>query len=138
MRCDGLGDLLEKQSSVASRGQLLTLGMNDNVMQYRVRRGGPWQTLLPGVYLAASGIPSVSQKEMAALLYAGPGSLVTGPMALLHHSIRGGSAVDSIDTCPPTTGTAPGNAMTGWRRPASSSCTSPHVSSGVSRSRWRK
>ena len=29
---------------------------------------------------------------MAALLYAGPGSLVTGPMALLHHSIRGGSA----------------------------------------------
>jgi hypothetical protein len=45
---------------VASRGQLLALGMNDNVMQYRVRRGGPWQTLLPGVYLAASGIPSVS------------------------------------------------------------------------------
>src|SRR6476646_2976836 len=54
--------------------------------QYRLRRGGPWQTLLPGVYLAASGIPSMSQKEMAAVLYAGPGSLVTGPMALLHHS----------------------------------------------------
>ena len=49
--------------------------MNDNVMQDRVRRGGPWQTLLPGVYLAASGIPSVSQKETAALLYAGGQSL---------------------------------------------------------------
>src|SRR6478672_1400091 len=27
--------------------QLLVLGMKDNAMQYRVRRGGPWQTLLP-------------------------------------------------------------------------------------------
>jgi hypothetical protein len=78
---DGLADLLEKQSSVVSRAQLLTLGMKDNAMQYRVRRGGPWQTLLPGVYLAASGVPSFSQKEMAALLYAGPGSLITGPTA---------------------------------------------------------
>jgi hypothetical protein len=38
---------------------------------------------------------------MAALLYAGPGSLVTGPMALLHHSLRGGSAVDFIDVLVP-------------------------------------
>ena len=38
---------------------------------------------------------------MAALLYAGPGSLVTGPMALLHHSIRSGSGVDVIDVLVP-------------------------------------
>jgi hypothetical protein len=101
MHCDGLGDLLEKQSSVASRGQLLKLGMSDRAMQYRLRRGGPWQMLLPGVYLAASGIPSVSQKELAAMLYAGPGSIITGPMALLHHSIRSGSAVDVIDVLVP-------------------------------------
>jgi hypothetical protein len=98
---DGLGELLEKQSSVVSRRQLLTLGMKDNAMQYRVRRGGPWQTLLPGVYLTVSGVPSLSQKEMAALLYAGPGSLITGPLALMHHSIRGGSAVDFIDVLVP-------------------------------------
>ena len=98
---DGLADLLEQQSSVVSRTQLLALGMKDNVMQYRIRRGGPWQTLLPGVYLAVSGVPSFSQKEMAALLYAGPGSLITGPTALLHHSIRSGSAVDVIDVLVP-------------------------------------
>ena len=99
---DGLGELLEKQSSVVSRGQLLALGMKDTAMQYRVRVGGPWQVLLPGVYLAASGIPSVSQKELAALLYAGPGSIVTGPTALMHHSIRSGSAVDDgIDVLVP-------------------------------------
>src|SRR6185437_8433581 len=68
----GLADLLEKQLAVVSRGQLLKLGMSDRAMQYRLRRGGPWQMLLPGVYLAASGIPSVSQKELAAMLYAGP------------------------------------------------------------------
>jgi hypothetical protein len=102
-RLDGLDELLDKQLSVASRGQLLVLGMKDNAMQYRVRRGGPWQTLLPGVYLATSGVPSLLHKEMAALLYAGPGSLITGPKALLHHSIRSGSVVDDfIDVLVPT------------------------------------
>ena len=54
---NGLGELLEKQSCVVSRGQLLVLGMKDNTMQYRLRRGGPWQTLLPGVYLTVSPGP---------------------------------------------------------------------------------
>jgi hypothetical protein len=67
-----------------------------------VRSGGPWQTLLPGVYLGASGVPSLPQKEMAALLYAGPGSVITGPMALMHYSIRSGpTAVDVIDVLVP-------------------------------------
>ncbi|MGH3184069.1 MAG: hypothetical protein ACRDOE_19500, partial [Streptosporangiaceae bacterium] len=77
--------------SVVSRGQLLTLGMTDRAMQHRVRAGGPWQALLPGVYLGVSGAPSHPQKEMAALLFAGPGSLITGPVALMHYSIRSGS-----------------------------------------------
>jgi hypothetical protein len=98
---DGLAELLAKQSSVVSRGQLLALGMNDRAMQYRARSGGPWQKLLPGVYLAATGVPTMYQKELAALLYAGPGSLLTGPMALLHHSIRSGSAVEVIDVLVP-------------------------------------
>jgi hypothetical protein len=123
---EGLAELLEKQLAVVSRGQLLKLGMSDRAMQYRLRRGGPWQMLLPGVYLAASGIPSVSQKELAAMLYAGPGSIITGPMALLHHSIRGGSAVDVIDVLVPigrqrlSTAshgcTAPSGCRSGFRR----------------------
>lgn len=100
-RLDGVDELLEKQLSVVSRGQLLTLGMTDNAMQYRVRRGGPWQALLPGVYLTVSGTPSHRQKEMAALLYAGPGSLITGPVALMHYSIRSGLNLDVIDVLVP-------------------------------------
>ena len=63
----GLAELLEKQSSVVSRAQLLALGMKDNAMQYRVRQGGPWQTLLPGVYLAATRRPEPSARLPAAL-----------------------------------------------------------------------
>ncbi len=95
---DGLRKLLDKQLSVASRGQLLDLGMADRAMQYRLRPGGPWQAVLPGVYLAVTGTPTFEQKEMAALLYAGPGSLVTGPAALMHHGIRipGLRALDAV------------------------------------------
>lgn len=98
---DGLADLLDRQLAVASRRQLLALGLKDNAMQYRLRAGGPWQTLLPGVYLAASGVPSFAQKEMAALLYAGPDSLITGPVALMHHCIRSDGNTNVIDVLIP-------------------------------------
>jgi hypothetical protein len=96
-RLEGLDELLEKQLAVVSREQLLGLGMTDSAMQYRVRAAGSWQTLLPGVYLGVTGSPSMPQKEMAALLYAGPGSLITGPVALMHYSIRSTPDLDTID-----------------------------------------
>ena len=86
----GLRELLGEQLAVASRGQLLALGMNDRAMQYRLRPDGPWQALLPGIYLAVTGTPTFEQKEMAALLYAGPESLITGRAALWHHGIGSG------------------------------------------------
>jgi hypothetical protein len=100
---DGLGDLLDRQCSVVSREQLLAAGMSDRSMQYRVRAGGPWQALLPGVYLGVSGTPSMPQKEMAALLYAGPRSLITGPVALMHYAIRSTPNLDMIDVLVPAT-----------------------------------
>jgi len=93
---NGLNELLDRQLAVASRAQLLRLGLTDNAMQWRVRKGR-WQVLLPGVYLGMNGTPSLAQKETAALLYAGPGSLITGPTALLHYSIRSAAAADVID-----------------------------------------
>jgi len=98
----GLPDLLNRQLSLASRSQLLHLGMKDNSMQYRLRVGGPWQALLPGVYLTTSGVPSLQQKEMAALLYAGPGSVITGPVALIHHCIRSDGDTSIINVLVPT------------------------------------
>jgi hypothetical protein len=101
VRIDGLGELLDQQFSVASRGQLLGLGMKDTAMQWRVRVGGPWQTLLPGVYLSLTGAPNVPQMQMGALLYAGPGSLITGPAALMHHGLRGPGMLETVDVLVP-------------------------------------
>ena len=101
VRPDGLGGLLDQQFSVVSRGQLLVLGMKDNAMQWRVRAGGPWQVLLPGVYLSLTGAPNLPQKEMAALLYAGPGSLITGPVALMHHGLRNPALLETVDVLVP-------------------------------------
>ncbi len=100
-RIDGLAELLDRQLSVVSRGQLLGLGMKDTAMQWRVRAGGPWQALLPGVYLGLTGPPSLPQKETAALLYAGPGSLITGPVALMHHGLRSPVLLETVDVLVP-------------------------------------
>ncbi len=84
-RLDGLDELLEKQLSVVSRGQLLALGVTDHAMQYRVRRGGPWQVLLPGVYLAVSGTPSLRQMAVAGIhpLHFSPHDIRTDPATVI-------------------------------------------------------
>ena len=71
-----------------SRAQALAVGLTNHALRHRLRPGGPWHGLLPGVYMAATGAPTTLQQEMAALLYAGDGSLVTGPAALRSHDLR--------------------------------------------------
>ena len=83
-----LDRLLIQQLDVIARSQAFAVGITDNALRHRLRPGGPWRALLPGVYMAASGSPTTLQQEMAALLYAGPGSVITGPAALRSHHIR--------------------------------------------------
>jgi len=80
--------VLRDQDQVISRGEALNCGMSVDQVQWRIRPGGPWQRLLPGVYLAVTGAPSRAQNELAALRYAGPGSALTGTAALRRHGIR--------------------------------------------------
>jgi hypothetical protein len=61
--------------------------MTDRMLQYRIRAGGPWRKLLPGVYLAVTGAVSTEQREMAALLHTGPRSVITGLAAARRHGI---------------------------------------------------
>jgi hypothetical protein len=81
--------LLARQQAVLSRAQAFAVGMNANGVQYRTRPGGPWQRLLPGVYLTVSGKPTRDQLEVAAALYAGRGSVITGAAALRSYAIDG-------------------------------------------------
>ena len=92
--------LLRKQLGVASRQQLISFGVTPAALLHRTRAGGPWQRLLPAVYLTVTGQPTTEQQEMAALLYAGPGSVLTGPAALRLHGI-GNVRLSAIDVLIP-------------------------------------
>jgi hypothetical protein len=80
--------LLREQELVISRPQALTRGMSAEELRHRIRPDGPWQRLLRGVYLAATGAPTRRQLEVAALLCAGTSSVLTSTAALTHHGIR--------------------------------------------------
>ncbi|HLI39270.1 MAG TPA: hypothetical protein VKV80_18320 [Streptosporangiaceae bacterium] len=85
---DALADTLRRQHDVISREQALACGMTCSALWHRVRPGGRWHTILPGVYLSSGGTPTAGQRDMAALLHAGPGSVITGASALLRHGIQ--------------------------------------------------
>lgn len=75
------------QHQVITRHQALLSGMPPSTLDRQIAPGGPWQRLLPGVYLAVTGAATRDQREMAALLYAGRPSLLTGPAAVRRHRL---------------------------------------------------
>jgi hypothetical protein len=98
--------LIEEQELIVSRQQVVCARMSLHALAHRLRVGGPWQTLLPGVYLAATGTPTMQQKEMAALLYGNPSpeitretkAIITGAAALKYQNVTlPESAFDLID-----------------------------------------
>lgn len=67
-------------------------GVTDDAISHRLRPGGRWQRLLPGVYAAVTGAVTADQRDMAALLYGGQGSVITGRAALRGLLITGALA----------------------------------------------
>ena len=96
----GLTDLLRKQHKVLAREQALGCGLTVKAVRHRLRPEGPWLRLLPGVYMAQTGIPSDDQRDVAALLYAGPRGVLTGAAALRRHGIVNASA-EAVDVVVP-------------------------------------
>lgn len=95
-----LAELLRKQHQVIARRQIITCGMTEGALRARIRSGGPWQRLLPGVYLAVTGTPTADQRDMAGLLYAGPGSIITAAAALRRLGLKG-PRIDVVDILVP-------------------------------------
>ena len=83
-----LARLLRLQYNVVARSQALECGLTRGAITHRLRPGGPWHQVLPGVYLAVTGTATADQRDIAALLYAGPQSVITGPVAVRRHNIR--------------------------------------------------
>lgn len=66
-----LRHLVETQRRVMSGAQLKAHGVSTSAAQDQCRSGGPWQQVLPGVYLLHPGPPTGEERLHAAMLYAG-------------------------------------------------------------------
>ena len=85
---DALAAILGKQHKVVSWRQARACGMTGDMLHRWSSPQGRWQRVLPGIYLAVTGTPTVDQRDMAALLYAGPSTVITGPAALRRNGLR--------------------------------------------------
>jgi hypothetical protein len=99
-KCDiaKLDDIRSQQVQVILRSQALDCRMPPSTIDDRIGPDGPWQVLLPGVYLTNLGSVTQEHREMAALLYAGEDSVMTGPCAVRRHRLAcpGPNAVDVL------------------------------------------
>ena len=110
--------------------------MTARVVDYRIRGGGPWQTLLPGVYLTHARPPADEQREMAALLYAGPRSVLTGAAALRRHGLAAARpSADARNQHDPVDVLVPHRSIAGPMLP-SPDCTAPPGYPPRLRRRW--
>src|ERR1700684_3293013 len=96
-----LGRILASQHHVITRGQALGCGIPQSTVSAWCKPGGKWQKILPGVYLAVTGTPTPEQRQMAALLYAGPRSVITGSAAIRVRRLRV-PATDMVDVLIPS------------------------------------
>jgi hypothetical protein len=83
-----LARIIRSQYDVVARSQALDCGMARGTIAYRLRPDGPWRQILPGVYVTVTGTATADQRDVAALLYAGPYSVITGPSAVRRHNLR--------------------------------------------------
>ena len=84
---DPFEKLVDRQHGVFACEQAAAFGVSASTISYRVKPGGPWRRIFPGVYLADSRAPTTDQLDMAALLYAGGRSMLTGRAALRRYGI---------------------------------------------------
>ena len=86
------------QHQVISRSQAFACGISPVRSRPWCRPDGKWQKLLPGVYLTVTGKPTAEQRLVAAILYAGQVSAITGPAAIRLHRLRspGSDVIDVL------------------------------------------
>jgi hypothetical protein len=83
-----LDRIVRDQFAVIGRSQALDCGLSRSAIDHLVRQDGPWRRLLPGIYATTTGDMTSDQRAMAALLHAGPRSVITGATAVRRHRLR--------------------------------------------------
>ncbi|MFJ3879477.1 hypothetical protein ACIPW5_18725 [Streptomyces sp. NPDC090077] len=107
-----------RQLGLATRHQLtVTAGVPAGTVDSRTRPGGPWQRLLPRVYLLQTGPPDQRQRALAAVLYAAEPA--ADPLSGETAALTGAAALSLLASAtprppPPTSWSAP---RAGWPAP---------------------
>jgi hypothetical protein len=93
-------NLLRQQGELITRSQVLRAGWTEAALRYKTRVDGPWGVALPGVYMSHNGPLTGVQREIATVLYAGRGCVLTGQAALQRYGLPG-PPVDVVDVLIP-------------------------------------
>jgi len=88
MLLDAVDHVAAAQEGILTAAQLDAIGIPRSTLKGRIRTGGPWRRVLPGIYLVMPGVLTTAQRDRAALLFAGPEAILTGASALRRHGIR--------------------------------------------------
>jgi hypothetical protein len=83
-----LVELLERQEDLLTRPQAISAGLTRAALEHRLRPGGPWQVVLPGLYATFTGRLTRSQQMLSALLYGGESSVLGGATASAVYGLR--------------------------------------------------
>lgn len=81
-----LPELLDFQSQVVSRRQILGYGVPESTILSKTK-SGTWQRLQRGTYATFSGVPPREARLWAALLWAGPGAVLSHESAAEVHGL---------------------------------------------------
>ncbi|MFC5137628.1 hypothetical protein ACFPK1_05245 [Actinomycetospora rhizophila] len=76
--------------------ELVAQGVPERTAYRRTQEDGPWQLLAPATFLLSNGEPTYRQLEIAALVYAGEGAVITGIGGARHHGIRAGDDPSTV------------------------------------------
>jgi hypothetical protein len=95
-------EVLRNQGELITRRQALAAGLTKDALRHRVSPDGPWRVVLPGIYMSHEGDLTIGQREIAAILYAGRGSVITGLAALRRLGVRV-QVTDTVDVLIPVT-----------------------------------
>lgn len=76
--------------------ELVRLGVPERTAYRRTQQDGPWTLLFPATILLSNGAPTLRQREIAALTYAGPGATLTGLSGARHHRMYRGGDVEDV------------------------------------------
>jgi hypothetical protein len=82
----GLAELLRQQRGLASRQQLLDVGITPAALRWRLGRN--WRTVMPGVVAAFTGPLDPVQRLIAAQLFTGPAGVLSSWTAAAWHGVE--------------------------------------------------